>query len=149
MNSIHLPASKRLHPRASEPDVPPEAPVTPTKPPCLLPRNRCPYRFLASLHPLQLRPNHCRRVAQSLTSRVRPWERNSPRFSRFMEFAPHSRRFNPPQIVNFLRADELRKWGSQISQPHWSTVKYLARLERLFSCHPRRGQIYVAFGHRR
>ncbi len=39
----------------------------------------------------------------------------------FMEFALAAAvlaGFKPPQIVNFLSVDELRKWVSQISQPH-------------------------------
>jgi len=43
----------------------------------------------------------------------------------FMEFALAGAvlaGFRPPQIVNFLSVDELRKWVSQISQPHSSGV---------------------------
>jgi hypothetical protein len=43
----------------------------------------------------------------------------------FMEFALAAAvlaGFRPPQIVNFLSVDELRKWVSQISQPHSSGV---------------------------
>ena len=64
-----------------------------------------------------------------------------------LPFASAACRIAPRTFHENFAGYELRKYASQISQPHQSRVNISGQFNLLFGCHLRRGRIHVAFRH--